>query len=44
MNPHKIKTDEDVQKFIDYWSNRIGFDNLYKIIKNDYERRKQKDK
>jgi hypothetical protein len=44
MNPHKeIMTDEDIKKFIDYWSNRIGFDNLYRMIERDWERRKQKD-
>ena len=42
MNPHKeIKIHEDAQKFIEYWSNRIGFENLYKIVKEDWERRNQ---
>jgi hypothetical protein len=44
MNPHKeIKTDEDAKKFMDYWSNRVGFDNLYRVVMNEVERRKQKD-
>ena len=43
MNPHKeIKTDEDAKKFIDYWSDRIGFDNVYRIFMRDYERRQRK--
>ena len=44
MNPPKqIKTDEDAKKFMDYWSNRVGFDNLYRVVMNEVERRKQKD-
>jgi len=43
MNPHKeIMTDEDAHKLIDYWSDRIGFDNVYRIFMRDYERRQRK--